>query len=380
MTTAANHLITAQPGSLVILPVVLDSKIWILVISEGGLITRYETNIDRLTLGKTVLDLRKLLESPTSDLKTLQATSQQLYNWLIRPIEPQLKASKTPPKLIFALDRVTRYLPMGVLHDGQQYLIQRYPISTILSLESTDTQPSQFNNISNTKVLALGASQGSGNYRALPAVKPELASIVQNTGIYPGQILLDRDFTRSNFKNLIKQDIKILHIATHGKFDPTKIKGSVLLLGNGEELPIDDIETFNFTALDLVVLSACQTALGNAEQEGIEIPGISSYFLSKGAKSVIASLWSVDDASTAILMQHLYRHLSEGKSKTEALQLAQLALLNIKDTPSQTQAIKSLPRFKGLEDTELKTTKHPIAPGYTHPYYWAPFILIGNSR
>jgi CHAT domain-containing protein len=362
----------------VILPVVLDSKIWILVISEGGLITRYESNIDRLTLGKKVLELRQHLDSPTSDLKTLQATSQQLYDWLIRPIEPQLKAQKKPTKLIFALDRVTRYIPMGVLHDGQQYLTQRYPISTILSIASTDTQPSQFNNINNTKVLALGASQGTANYRALPAVQPELASIVQSTGIYPGQILLDRDFTRSNFRQNL-QDIKILHIATHGKFEPTKIKGSFLILGNGEELPIDDIQTFNFTDLDLVVLSACQTALGNAEQEGIEIPGISSYFLSKGAKSVIASLWSVDDASTAILMQHLYRHLSEGKSKTEALQSAQLDLLNIKDNLTKDKAIDTLPRIKGLETTVLKTKNHPIALGYTHPYYWAPFILIGNS-
>jgi CHAT domain-containing protein len=374
-------LITAQPGSLVILPVVLEKKIWILVISEGGLITRYETKIDRLTLGKKVLELREHLGSPTSDLKTLQATSQQLYDWLIRPIEPSIKASKTPPKLIFALDGVTRYIPMGVLHDGQQYLTQRYPISTILSIETTNTEKSAIADIPNTRVLALGVAQEIQGYRALPAVNPELASIVQNTGIYPGQILLDRDFTRSNFRQNL-QDIKILHIATHGKFEPTRIKGSFLILGNGEELPIDDIQTFNFTDLDLVVLSACQTALGNAEQEGIEIPGISSYFLERGAKSVIASLWSVDDASTAILMQHLYRHLSTGKSKTEALRQAQLDLLNIKDNTSRTQAIKSLPRFPALAQPPItipKTHNHPIAPGYTHPYYWAPFILIGNS-
>jgi CHAT domain-containing protein len=380
-TTAANRLITAQPGSLVILPVVLDSKIWILVISEGGLITRYETNIDRITLGKKVLQLRQHLDSPTSDLKTLQATSQQLYDWLIRPIEPQLKAQKKPTKLIFALDRVTRYIPMGVLHDGQQYLTQRYPISTILSIETTNTEKSAIADIPNTPVLALGVSQAIKGYRALPAVNPELASIVQNTGIYPGKVLLDAAFTSSNLFFDLK-DYKILHIATHGKFDPTRTQGSFLLLGNGEELLISKIRTLKSSQLDLdlVVLSACQTALGNAEQEGIEIPGISSYFLDKGAKSVIASLWSVDDASTAILMQHLYRHLSQGKSKTEALQQAQLDLLNIKDTNTKDQAILSLPRIKGLETTQLKTNQNPIAPGYTHPYYWAPFILIGNSR
>ena len=120
-TAAANEMIRKQPGSIVILPVVLEKTMWILVIAENGIITRYETKVDRLTLGKKVLELRQLLQNPNSDLTQLQTTSKQLYDWLIRPIEPTIKASKHPPKLIFALDRVTRYIPMGVLYDGQTY-------------------------------------------------------------------------------------------------------------------------------------------------------------------------------------------------------------------------------------------------------------------
>ncbi len=375
---AARKLIAAQPGSLIIMPVVLDNKIWILTISENGIITRYESQVDRLTLGKKVLELRQQLETPNSDIKVLQTTSKQLYDWLIKPIEPQLQSAKTPPKLIFALDRVTRYIPMGVLHDGQQYLTQRYPISTILSIETTNTGKSTIGNPNSTNVLALGLSKAVAEFRALPSVNPELASIVQKTGIYPGQVLLDRDFTRSNLSNNLKTR-NILHIATHGKFDPTQPKGSFLVLGNGDKLPIADISTLDYSQLDLVVLSACQTALGNPDQDGTEIPGISSHFLNNGAASVMASLWSVDDSSTALMMQSFYRNLSQTKPKNEALRQAQLDLLKL-DTPDATkQAIASLPRL--TFDAQTTPIAQPNrAPGYSHPYYWAPFILIGNSQ
>ncbi len=376
-TSTANKIITAQPGSIVIMPVVLDNKIWILTISEGGVITRYESNVDRLTLGKKVLELRQALETPNSDIKALQPTSKQLYDWLIKPIEPTLKSAKTPPKLIFALDRVTRYIPMGVLYDGQQYLTQRYPLSTILSIETTSTTKSTIGNPNSTNVLALGLSKAVAEFRALPSVNPEMASIVQKSGIYPGQILLDRDFTRSNLSNNLK-DRNILHIATHGKFDPTQPKGSYLVLGNGDKLPIADISTLDYSRLDLVVLSACQTALGNPDQDGTEIPGISSHFLNNGAASVMASLWSVDDSSTALMMQSFYRNLSQNKPKNEALRQAQLDLLKL-DTPNATsQAIGSLPRLT-FDAPTTPITQTTRAPGYSHPYYWAPFILIGNS-
>jgi CHAT domain-containing protein len=377
-TSAASRMIAAQPGSLVIMPVVLDNKIWILTIAENGLITRYESKVDRLTLGKKVVELRQQLETPNSDIKELQATSKQLYDWLIRPIEPTLTAAKIPPKLIFALDRVTRYIPMGVLYDGQKYLTQRYPISTILSIETTNTSKSTIGNLNTTNVLALGLSKAVGDFRALPSVNPELASIVQKSGIYPGQILLDRDFTRSNLSNNLKNR-NILHIATHGKFDPTQPKGSFLVLGNGDKLPIADISTLDYSKLDLVVLSACQTALGNPDQDGTEIPGISSHFLNNGAASVMASLWSVDDSSTALMMQSFYRNLSQNNPKNEALRQAQLDLLKLDTAEATKSAIASLPRLT-FDPPIVPLPKTTRAPGYSHPYYWAPFILIGNSQ
>jgi CHAT domain-containing protein/Tfp pilus assembly protein PilF len=377
-TSAANKMIAAQPGSLIIMPVVLDDKIWILTIGENGIITRYESKVDRITLGKKVVELRQQLETPNSDIKALQTISKQLYDWLIRPIEPTIQAAKTPPKLIFALDRVTRYIPMGVLYDGQQYLTQRYPISTILSIETTNTNKSTIGNLTTTNVLALGLTKAVSDFRALPAVNPEIASIVQKSGIYPGQILLDRDFTRSNLSNNLNNR-NILHIATHGKFDPTNPKGSFLVLGNGEKLPIADISTLDYSKLDLVVLSACQTALGNPDQDGTEIPGISSHFLNNGAASVMASLWSVDDSSTALMMQSFYRNLSQNKPKNEALRQAQLDLLKLNTAQATQSAIGSLPRFT-FEGPTAPTQKSDRAPGYSHPYYWAPFILMGNSQ
>jgi len=147
---------------------------------------------------------------------------------------------------------------------------------------------------------------------------------------------------------------KILHIATHGKFVSGRPEDSFLVLGSGEKLTIPEIKTLqDLSNIHLVVLSACETALGGADQDGIEISGLSSYFLSNGAKAVMASLWSVDDASTSVLMAEFYRILATSTAqkpmtKAEALRQAQLSLI----------------REGG---------------NFARPYFWAPFTLIGNS-
>jgi CHAT domain-containing protein/tetratricopeptide (TPR) repeat protein len=381
-TTGTTKLIQAQPGTIVISPVVLDDKIWILVASEGGVLSRYESKVDRRTLGNKILELRQMLETPSSDITKLQATSKQLYDWLIQPIAPALNSSsKTtsskPKNLIFSLDRVTRYIPMGVLFDGQQYLTQRYIISTVVSPADTQLQQNTLGKIEESSVLALGLSEATQHGSALPSVTFELDMIVRQSGIYPGVKLLNKAFTETALRDNLNRK-KIIHLATHAKFVPSR-GASFLALGTGEQLPIERIRTLDFSGVELVVLSACQTALGSPEQDGVEIPGLSSYFLRKGAGAVMASLWSVDDNSTALLMQKFYQHLSSGQmTKAQAMRQAQLDILNLKDDQGKAQAIAAMSRVP-MPIPTAQSSRKPSTPGYVHPYYWAPFVLIGNG-
>ncbi len=376
--SGAQAIIQKQPGTLVISPLVLEDKVWILVAADGNLLTRFEVKVDRRTLGDTVLKLRQHLENRRSDIKELQTLSNQLYTWLIAPIETEIIAKAQPTdrkitNLVFALDRVTRYIPMSVLFDGKQYLTEKYAISTVLSPEAPgNVEGALPKTVEATSVLAMGVSQATAGFTALQNVPQELATIVRQSGIYPGEKVLDRQFTRTALEAKLPGH-QILHIATHGEFLAQK-NASFLLLGDGK-LPIADIRTLGrfLQNVHLVVLSACQTAQGSPEAEGIEIPGISSYFLNNGAKAVIASLWSVDDASTSLLMQQLYRNLATGTmTKTEALRQAQLKLLL-----GNRNADNSFQRTTLLPKNAPSTATAPA--NYSHPFYWAPFILIGNG-
>ncbi|MEM9807654.1 MAG: CHAT domain-containing protein, partial [Cyanobacteria bacterium P01_D01_bin.56] len=168
------------------------------------------------------------------------------------------------------------------------------------------------------------------------------------------------------------------HIATHAKFEPGSPDRSFLVLGNGEQLAIPEIDTLLQADLEnvhLVVLSACETAYGEEGSDGREIAGISSYFL-KGnrAQAVMASLWAVNDQSTSVLMQRFYEFLATGDlTKAEALQQAQLSLLYSEDVQTRLSAMRS-GAFRTANWEESRGDS-----AIAHPYHWAPFILIGNA-
>lgn len=172
---------------------------------------------------------------------------------------------------------------------------------------------------------------------------------------------------------------KILHIATHGAFVPNDPYASYLLSGTGSKIPISEIQLLqNLGDIHLVVLSACETALGGPNQDGIEISGISSYFLGTSkAKAVIASLWKVSDESTSQLMQNFYNNLANSNpsmTKSQALRQAQLSLLYGKQTANRRQG-RGIVQVIPVQPSKTPTTNS----NYSHPYYWAPFILIGNG-
>ena len=267
---------------------------------------------------------------------------------------------------MFALDRAIRYIPMSVLFDGEHYLVERHTLSTIVSAGLTDTQDRLPAEIPQTPVLALGLSTAKAGFIPLPYVSAELDAIVQPPGIYPGMTFIDDAFDFKALRNHL-HGRKILHIATHAAFVPGVKESSFLLLGNGEKLKMTKVEELNDLGdVHLVALSACQTALGEKGQDGVEINAMSYYFLNKGVKAVMASLWAVDDSSTSQLMRRFYSELANAKvTKAQALRQAQLALLKGDASDSS--------EGRGVERTE------ETARRYDHPYYWAPFILIGNA-
>ncbi|MBW4582028.1 MAG: CHAT domain-containing protein [Tildeniella nuda ZEHNDER 1965/U140] len=374
----AQQIVEAQPGTILIYPLVLENKTWLLWASRGVVVKSIELpNIGQRQLGETVLKFRQLLQNPNANPDEVKAVSKQLYDWLLKPIEPELKANQIQ-NLVFSLDRATRYIPMSALFDGEKYLLERYTVSTILSAGYTDMSGQPSPSTQSTKVLALGLSDAKAGFNALPNVPAELDAIVHQSksdkqGIYPGLKLLNAAFNFPALRRYLGR-YQIIHIATHGKFEPTNPEKSFLVLGDGNPLAIPRIRTLqNLRNVYLVVLSACETALGGADQDGVEIAGISSYFLQKGrAKAVMASLWNVNDASTSRLMQQFYKNLATGKmTKAEALRQAQLSLMNGKMTT------KDAPARSDIIVTETRAGKKP--GNFSHPYYWAPFILIGNS-
>jgi CHAT domain-containing protein/uncharacterized protein HemY len=383
--STATDVVTAQPGTVLIYPLVLDNKLRLLLATRAGetgvaFRTVEVSHAGQQQLWKTVSRFRELLQTPDSNLKELQQVSGQLYDWLIRPLEKEL-GNQQVRHLVFALDRATRYIPMGALFDGKQYLIQKYAVSTILAAELTDTRDRLPTKPEQISVLALGVSNAVGEFKALPNVPDELKAIVRDRqlnfqGIYQGLGFLNETFDYSALRDNLR-DRQIVHIATHGKFEPGRPENSFILPGKGNPLTIEEIQKLQNYMRDvhLVVLSACQTAVGGPDESGIEIPGISFYFLKNRVKAVIASLWLVNDASTSQLMQQFYQNLAIGSmSKAEALRQAQVSMITDKSQSNGTQNSRSSVIYNPGQSQAVS-----ISRDLSHPYYWAPFILIGNG-
>ncbi|HYX16659.1 MAG TPA: CHAT domain-containing protein [Nostoc sp.] len=380
LTVAAQKVVQSQPKTVLIYPLVLEDKLWLVWGTQAGkqgvVFNSKVVPVGRKELATTVVEFRQLLEQP-GDVKELQKVSQKLYQWLVKPLRAELDSNHIQ-NLVFSLDRSTRYIPMAALFDGKKYLIESFNTSTILTAGLTDTSDRLSPKIDNDHVLGLGLSEKVGNFNALPNVQDEINGIIRSqtnpNGIYPGLPLINKYFTKDAFKYLI--DYRILHIATHAQFISQNPEDSFLLLGDGNQFKIPEVKNLtDLGGIHLVVLSACETARGGEDKEGIEVSGLSYYFLTSGAKSVIASLWLVNDASTSQLMRYLYQNLATGKiTKTESLRQAQLTMIAGKNQNSDSKDRSSVRLTPGNSGQTAI-----ISRNLSHPYYWAPFILIGNG-
>ena len=398
------------PGTVALYTVVTPGAYHVILTTPAVQVARTKT-ISATALACKILAFRQALRSPRMNPQPL---AHELYQLLIDPIAQDL-AGAGAQTLMLALDGVLRYLPFSALHDGERYLVERYRtvVFTPASKDRLKDVPSPA-----WKGLGLGVSQAHGDFKALPAVARELRGIIRDDdaqnqdGILPGVIKLDAAFTAQTMFAALYQQYPMVHIASHFAFHPGNETQSFLLLGDGTRLPLAQLnERENvFGGVELLTLSACDTAIGGKGANGKEVEGFGVMAQELGAKAVIATLWPVEDESTKDLMQILYREREtiHGLPKVEALRRAQLALLHGKGQPDpglQGAALGTEPPrlavvpdpnatparegHRGLRPlegegcdtgaTQLPFTPNPQAP-YAHPYYWAPFILIGNWK
>jgi CHAT domain-containing protein len=268
---------------------------------------------------------------------------KRLYTSIIQPLEADLTYHGVK-NLIFVLDGGLRNIPMAALYDGQQFLVQKYSVSLAPSLQLIDPRPLQDQKL---RVLVAALSESRQGFSPLPYVNTEVEEIQSNL---PSQVLLNQKFTEASFKEALgEQSAPIIHIATHGQFSSQNETTFILtwderldITSLNSVLQVADVNQAN--PIELLVLSACETAIGD-ERAALGIAGMA---VRSGARSTIATLWQVDDEATALFMNRFYKVLTTSKTtKTEALRQAQIEV---------------------LQDTRFQA----------HPYFWAPYVLVGN--
>jgi CHAT domain-containing protein len=335
----------------VIYPVILGDRMEVIVSmpsssnqKSGQILSHRTIPLNKEKVEATIEQLRKKLQNRSND--EFLPLSQEIYDWIIRPIEPEL-ANRQIKNLVFVLDGSLRSIPMGALHDGKQYLVNKYNIALTPGLQLLDSKP-----LARTKlrIIAAGLSEGGEKFDKLPGVKKELDEI--KSTFSDSQVLLDAKFTSNAIENAMKSlTTPVVHLATHGKFS-SQAKDTYILTYDGR-LNVNELNKFLQTreinkrgAIELLVLSACTTAAGD-NRAALGMAGVA---VRSGARSTLASLWVVDDEATAIIMGEFYKQLNKPKmTKAEAFKNAQLLLL-----------------------------KDPKYQQYQHPYYWAPYVLVGN--
>ena len=365
-----DNLQRLQQDAVILYPLILADRLELILVTPYAPPLRRTVAVDRATLNQTILAARQTLTDPNrQDFTALR----QLYDWLIAPIAADLAAANAQT-ILYAPDGPLRYIPLAALNDGEQWLVERFRINnlTALSLTEFTTPPPR-----QLRLLAGAFTQGqyevvAGNrgvsLAGLPYAEVELQTIaatVPNT-----TKRLNQDFDRDFIYEM--EDYNVIHLATHAQFVSGSPQESFILLGNGESITLKEVENWSLNNVDLVVLSACETGVGDTLGNGSEILGFGYQMQRAGARAAIASLWSVDDSSTQQLMTTFYQALQQpNTTKAAALQQAQQAMIS-------GQFSSQAPGQRGLGIV----ADRPAAAARgnrSHPYYWAAFFLIGNG-
>ena len=332
-----------DPNAALIYPIILENSLEIVVrLPRSPELQHYTILVPKQELESTLVQWRTELERRFVSTQSL-VLSQKIYGWTIEPLQEVLEQTEVKT-LVFVLDGGLRNLPMAALHDGRKYLLEQYAIASVPGLKLLAPQVTR----NKHSVLAFGLAEvRSGfpphqGFGELANVKSELNRIDRQV---KAKKYLDREFTSDNLQQQIgATDFPILHLATHGQLSSES--ANTFLLAWDKRINVGNLSTIlqqnSSQAIELLVLSACQTAAGD-NRATVGLAGIA---IESGANSTLASLWNVRDSSTAQLMSWFYQGLSQDESKAEALRQAQVRLLR--------------------------------TPGYQAPFYWSPYVLLGN--
>lgn len=330
----------------VVYAIILQQQIELIIkLPHQEKLRHYTIPIPQNQVESVIASLREDLRDVTQTSR-VKKQSQQLYDWLIRPAEAELVNSSVK-SLVFVLDGALRNIPMAVLYDHlqQKYLVEKYAIALTPGLQLVAPEPLQGSQLN---VLTAGASEkrsiNDEEFSRLENVERELKGI--QSVVSKSKELFNRKFTETNLDKEIKSaSFSVVHLATHGEFssDPEKtfiVTWDRLLKAKDFDNLLQNTGISKHSAIELLVLSACQTAQGD-KRAALGLAGIA---VRAGARSTLATLWSIDDQSTTELMIQFYQELKTGVSKAQALQRAQLSMLKREQ----------------------------------RPYFWAPYILVGN--
>ncbi|MEO0739465.1 MAG: CHAT domain-containing protein, partial [Cyanobacteria bacterium J06649_12] len=334
-----------DPAAAIIYPIVLPDQLAVVVrLPQSDQVQFYRTQLPAEEINRTLDKLRIQIEQPFLSEQFFDL-SQQVYDWLIRPVEASLIAQSIDT-LVFVSDGALRNVPMAALHDGQRFLIERYGVALSPSLQLPESQPLADVGL---ETLAFGLSEIRAEFlphqgfTPLHNVETELATIRAQVN---GKSLLNRRFTSENLQTLVDAEpAAVIHLATHGQFSSNP--KDTFLLSWDRRIGLDDLSQMLSTGqrgIELLILSACKTAAGDSRAT----LGLAGVAIQSGARSTIASLWNVNDLATSELMGNLYRNLAESGQvgRAQALRQAQIQLLHM--------------------------------PGYQAPVYWAAYVLVGN--
>ncbi len=372
------------PGTVALYTLVGDEKYRVILVT-ADVRKAYDYPIKSADLNRKVLAFRDVLQTPSRDPRPL---AREMYNILIGPeLARDLEQAKAQT-LMWSLDGVLRYLPMAALHDGKQYFVDSYR-----NVVFTPASHSRLNNpvAEKWRALGLGVSKPQEGFVGLAGVPEELRGIIRDegsktssTGVLPGKLILDAAFTATAMETALRQSYPVVHIASHFRFQPGNETQSFLLLGDGKHLTLAEIKNMGqlFSGVDLLTLSACNTAVGDRSGDGKEVESFGVIAQKKGAGAVMASLWPVMDESTQLFMREFYRlkSVKANITKADTLREAQLALLRgqIRGGPLKS-TVTNLDRGTAGVASQPRFETDPNAP-FAHPYFWAPFILIGNWK
>jgi CHAT domain-containing protein/outer membrane protein assembly factor BamD (BamD/ComL family) len=324
--------------TVIIYPILLPDRTELLIGLPTGL-KQVSVPVGMETITQEVREFRRKLEKRTT--REYLPHAQKLYDWLIRPIEPDLAAFSIDT-LIFVPDGALRTIPMAALHDGKQFLIAKYALGITPGMNLTDPRPIKREGM---KVLAVGVTEAVQGFPALPNVSAELQELQTLLG---SKNLVDREFLTANFEKELKEEqFSIVHVASHGEFGNDV--DNTFLLTFDDKVSLDRLNQmigvfrFRDDPLELLTLSACDTAAGD-DRAALGLAGVA---IKAGARSALATLWSINDEAAVDLVIDFYRELKDSSiSRAAALQRAQLKLIN--------------------------------NPRYEHPGFWSPFLMINN--